>query len=382
VTLRRAGNGSALYPLLVDRVLGVRRSVLDEESFSKVMSLERKRTERSRKPFLLMLLELGSALSGDNQTRLFGKIASALLVSSRETDVTGWYKHHCILGIMFTELVIDGRSSILSTMLTRVANSLKDVLTIEQLSQIRISFHLFPEDWDQQLNEARHNLTLYPDVVNRHEAHKFFAAVKRLMDIVGSAIALILCAPVFAAVALAIKMSSKGPVVFKQRRVGQHGELFTFLKFRSMYVDSNSTIHKEYVKNLIAGHAAYQPTKDNGHGVYKLTRDPRITTIGAFLRRTSLDELPQLLNVLRGEMSLVGPRPPVPYEVESYEIWHRRRLLEAKPGITGLWQVSGRNRLRFDDMVRLDLAYARSWSPWLDIKILIRTPLAVCEGGH
>jgi lipopolysaccharide/colanic/teichoic acid biosynthesis glycosyltransferase len=119
----------------------------------------------------------------------------------------------------------------------------------------------------------------------------------------------------------------------------------------------------------------------NDQGVYKLTKDSRITPVGAFLRKTSMDELPQFLNVLKGEMSLVGPRPPIPYEVEAYDIWHRRRLLEAKPGITGLWQVCGRSRVNFDDMVRLDLQYARTWSLWMDIKILLRTPGAVLLGA-
>ncbi|HWO36283.1 MAG TPA: sugar transferase, partial [Candidatus Acidoferrum sp.] len=142
--------------------------------------------------------------------------------------------------------------------------------------------------------------------------------------------------------------------------------------------------HKEYVQKLIAGKADKQPSNGNGGGVYKLTKDPRITRVGCFLRKTSLDELPQFINVLKGDMSLVGPRPPVPYEVEAYDIWHRRRLLEAKPGITGLWQVSGRSRVKFDDMVRLDLHYARTWSPWTDMKILWRTPGAVVlgDGAH
>ena len=153
-----------------------------------------------------------------------------------------------------------------------------------------------------------------------------------------------------------------------------------FLKFRSMYVDNDADVHKKYVQQLIAGKAEKQPSNGNGQGVYKLTKDSRITSVGAFLRKTSLDELPQFFNVLKGEMSLVGPRPPVPYEVEAYDIWHRRRLLEAKPGITGLWQVSGRSRVKFDDMVRLDLQYARNWSPWMDVKILVRTPGAVLLG--
>ncbi len=204
------------------------------------------------------------------------------------------------------------------------------------------------------------------------------------MDVTGSLVALLIFAPLLLVIAFAVKLTSKGPILFRQRRVGQHGEPFVFLKFRSMYVGNNASIHQEYVKKLIAGKAEKHPSNGNGAGVYKLTKDPRVTPIGAFLRKTSLDELPQFFNVLRGDMSLVGPRPPVPYEVEAYDVWHRCRLLEAKPGITGLWQVNGRSRVKFDDMVRLDLQYARTWSPWMDIKILLRTPGAVVlgEGAH
>jgi lipopolysaccharide/colanic/teichoic acid biosynthesis glycosyltransferase len=191
--------------------------------------------------------------------------------------------------------------------------------------------------------------------------------------------------PLFLVIAVAIKMTSEGPVLFRQRRVGQHGSTFVFLKFRSMYVGNDSKVHREYVTKLIAGQAERKPSNGNGNGngngVYKLTDDPRITKVGDFLRRTSLDELPQFFNVLKGEMSLVGPRPPIAYEVEAYDIWHRRRVLEAKPGITGLWQVYGRSRVNFDDMVRLDLRYARTWSPWMDVKILLRTPGAMFGEG-
>jgi len=175
-------------------------------------------------------------------------------------------------------------------------------------------------------------------------------------------------------------LTSRGPILFRQQRIGEHGTAFTFLKFRSMYVNNDASKHKEYVRQLIAGEAA-KHTNGAGEGIFKLTNDPRITPVGNFLRRTSLDELPQFINVLRGDMSLVGPRPPVPYEVEAYATWHRRRLLEAKPGITGLWQVEGRSRVGFDDMVRLDLRYARNCSPWLDLKILVQTPKAVIAGN-
>jgi lipopolysaccharide/colanic/teichoic acid biosynthesis glycosyltransferase len=204
--------------------------------------------------------------------------------------------------------------------------------------------------------------------------------IKRAMDIVGSALMLAICAPIFLTIALAVKFSSKGPILFRQQRVGQYGQHFTFLKFRSMQVNNDHSVHKEFITKFIASEACKQPSNGNGDGVFKLTNDKRVTRVGKFLRRTSLDELPQFLNVLRGEMSLVGPRPPIPYELAAYQTWHRRRVLEVKPGITGLWQVTGRSRVNFDEMVRLDLRYATSWSPTLDFTILIRTPLAVIKG--
>jgi len=356
------------------------RSILSEVAFQKMISVERKRTERSRKPFLLMLLDTGTTHSGPNNGKALGSIVSTLLAATRETDVTGWYKEHSIVGVMFTELVTDEKNSILSTMLIRVTSALRDSLTFEQFNQISISFHLFPDDWAHDLPQSPGNPTLYPDLMKRDNARKLFSGVKRVMDIVGSVLALLINAPVFMAVALAIKLSSKGPVFFRQQRVGQHGKPFTFLKFRSMYVGNDASVHKDYVKQFIAGRAELKPSDGNGNGVYKLTNDSRITPVGSFLRRTSLDELPQFINVLKGEMSLVGPRPALSYEVENYDLWHRRRLLEAKPGITGLWQVNGRSRVKFDEMVRLDLRYARTWSPWLDMKILMRTPRAVLFG--
>jgi exopolysaccharide biosynthesis polyprenyl glycosylphosphotransferase len=204
--------------------------------------------------------------------------------------------------------------------------------------------------------------------------------MKRAMDIVGSVLGLLLFSPVFLAIALAIRLTSKGPVFFRQKRVGQSGEEFIFLKFRTMHVNNDPRVHQEYIKDLIARSARCHPGNGKGKGVYKLTKDSRITRVGRLLRRTSLDELPQLFNVLRGEMSLVGPRPAIAYEVEAYNTWHRRRIFEAKPGITGLWQVNGRSRVDFDEMVRMDLQYARTWSPWMDLKILMRTPTAMLFG--
>jgi lipopolysaccharide/colanic/teichoic acid biosynthesis glycosyltransferase len=205
--------------------------------------------------------------------------------------------------------------------------------------------------------------------------------VKRIIDIVGSVAGLILCLPVLLLIALAIKLTSRGPILFRQVRLGQYGKKFTFLKFRSMYVNSDHKIHEEYVKQLIQGAAGTEQANGNRQKLYKLTADPRITPVGRFLRNTSLDELPQFMNVLSGQMSMVGPRPPVVYEFSRYDLWHKQRLQAVKPGITGLWQVDGRSRVKFDEMVRLDIRYARSWSIWLDISILLRTPRAVFSGN-
>jgi lipopolysaccharide/colanic/teichoic acid biosynthesis glycosyltransferase len=197
--------------------------------------------------------------------------------------------------------------------------------------------------------------------------------VKRAFDLCGSLAGLIITAPILAVVAVLIKLTSRGPVLYRQVRVGKMGHLFTLFKFRTMNTDNNPAVHKKYVQSLICGKA---PAAD---GVYKIVNDPRITRIGSFLRKTSLDELPQLFNVLMGDMSLVGPRPPIPYEVEVYQPWHHTRLF-VKPGITGLWQVSGRNRTSFSEMVMLDIHYTASFSIWNDLKILVKTPLVMVTG--
>ena len=196
---------------------------------------------------------------------------------------------------------------------------------------------------------------------------------KRGFDIVAAAALLLLILPAVLFVAILIKIDSRGPVLFSQTRVGENGRRFRIYKFRTMRPDGDDAVHATYVAALIRGDAAMQD------GMYKLTSDPRVTRLGRALRRSSIDELPQLLNVLRGEMSLVGPRPALPREVELYDRGARRRLA-GKPGITGLWQVSGRTTLSFQEMVDLDVHYLSSWSPMLELKILLRTPAALIFG--
>jgi lipopolysaccharide/colanic/teichoic acid biosynthesis glycosyltransferase len=355
------------------------KGVLSEEAFRRMISVERKRSERSQRPFVLLLIEAGHSQPGDRQGRTMIDTLSALQGTTRETDITGWYTTNSVVGVMFTEIVLDN-NAVLSTILARFGALLRDRLDTDQFSRIKFSFHVFPDDWNSHDTDRPSNPTLYPDLEKRQETNRMGRALKRGMDILGSLLLLALLSPIFLVIAVAIKLTSRGPILFRQQRIGEHGTAFTFLKFRSMYVNNDASQHKEYVRKLIAGQAAKQPAAGTGEGIFKLTNDPRITPVGNFLRRSSLDELPQFLNVLRGDMSLVGPRPPVPYEVDAYATWHRRRLLEAKPGITGLWQIQGRSRVGFDDMVRLDLRYARNCSAWLDLKILVQTPRAVIAG--
>lgn len=352
--------------------------VLDEASFRRMIALERRRTERSRKSVVLVLLDAGRFLTRDRSGKVLSSILSALALSTRDTDVIGWYKNHLVVGVMFTEIEMDNHGAILATMMNRVSETLRNNLSLEKFSQISISLHVFPEDWEHETSPS--NLVLYPDLVHREKAQRAALAIKRLMDIVGSATAIVFFSPLFLLVALLVKLGSKGPILYKQERLGRFGRPFIFLKFRSMYVNNDHKIHREFMKRVINGEHNGE-IEGEEKTVYKMTEDPRITLVGRFLRRSSLDELPQFFNVLRGDMSLVGPRPPIAYECQEYDIWHRRRVLEVKPGITGLWQVKGRSRVRFDDMVRLDLQYTRTWSLWLDIKILIKTPLAVLLGG-
>jgi lipopolysaccharide/colanic/teichoic acid biosynthesis glycosyltransferase len=356
------------------------RVVLDEKSFQRMIAIERKRTERTKEPFLLMLLDSGKHPESETNEAALAAMGTALLQASRETDIVGWYKDGSAIGVMFTGLQISDKNTILSTILNRVKTIFKDELVFNQFTQVSLSFHLFPDDWDQDDAGRPSNPALYPDLMIPGQRRKSLLIVKRVIDIVGSALALLVMAPVFLLIALAIKLTSRGPVFFRQERVGQYGKCFTMLKFRSMYVNNDHRVHKQFVTELINNQVDGCLVNLKEAGVYKLRNDKRVTRIGKLLRRSSLDELPQFLNVLSGEMSLVGPRPALRYELEAYQTWHRRRILEAKPGITGLWQVIGRSRVKFDEMVRMDLRYAMQWSPWLDLKILAMTPLAVIRG--
>jgi lipopolysaccharide/colanic/teichoic acid biosynthesis glycosyltransferase len=380
VALSHQNNAPNADDPLLESAPALKRVPLDEATFRQMIAIERKRTERSKAPFVLMLLEADSDEGSKKARATLDTVTKALLASSRDTDLIGWYQEGVTLGAIFTGLVVTNKRTILETFLAKINATLKEELTEDQFNKLRISFHFFPDDWDHEKPGRASNEALYPDLTRHDKGRRSVLLVKRVIDITGSISMLILCAPLFIAIAMAVKFTSKGPVFFRQRRVGRYGKTFTFLKFRSMFVNNDPTVHKEFVTRLIASQTAGIQQREAGSSVYKLTNDKRITRVGKFLRRTSLDELPQFLNVLAGDMSLVGPRPPIPYELAAYQTWHRRRLLGVKPGITGLWQVISRSTVQFDEMVRLDLRYASTWTPWLDFKILLRTPLAVIKG--
>lgn len=203
--------------------------------------------------------------------------------------------------------------------------------------------------------------------------------LKRFSDLLLAAAASILTFPIWLLAAILIKLDSSGPILFKQERVGMDGRVFLCYKFRTMFSGADENVHREAYSKNIEGDEEANAGDDDKPVFGKVKDDPRITRFGRWLRRTSIDELPQILNVLRGDMSIVGPRPPIPYEVEEYDAWHRKRL-DMKPGITGLWQVSGRNRLTFAEMVKVDLFYIENWSLFLDLKIIFLTLPAVFRG--
>jgi lipopolysaccharide/colanic/teichoic acid biosynthesis glycosyltransferase len=357
-------------------------SFYDERIFQEVLRIERKRSERSGRPFLLMLIDIRNVVHSKNGKLIFREIISQLNTHTRETDIKGWYAHKSVIGITFTELGEHDRDFILERTTQRVRNCLFFIMESRFFHDMEFSLQWYPNDKSE--NEYEPNLLFYPDFIEKAVHRVFSLFFKRIIDIIGSITGLIIFSPLFLIIPILIKLTSRGPMFFKQERLGLFGKKFTFLKFRSMHIDNSDEIHRKFIKNLITEDnvrsAGEGTTTAESNGVYKIQCDPRVTIIGKFLRKTSLDELPQFINVLKGEMSLVGPRPPIPYECDEYKLWHMRRVIEVKPGITGLWQVEGRSSINFDEMVRLDLRYVREWSLWLDIKILLKTPWSVVVG--
>jgi lipopolysaccharide/colanic/teichoic acid biosynthesis glycosyltransferase len=344
------------------------RELLTDDLFTAALTRELKRADRFEESFALLVI----ALTNGKSAATWSELVDILITSKSETDIIGWVEQDAAIGLIrpLVQLEpIDAATALAATLQRELAR----ILSRDNSATCSIRLDVY--------SPQSHALT---PVLRDRKAGAPHASVagrnaqKRVLDILGSVALLAVLAPVFLLISTLIKLTSSGPVFFRQARLGQGARPFTMFKFRTMQVNADEGIHQQYVTEFIqsGAHAAPAPNK-----VFKIVDDPRVTRLGHLLRRSSLDELPQFWNVLRGDMSLVGPRPPLPYEVARYKRWHRRRLFDAKPGITGLWQVTGRSRTTFDEMVRLDLRYATQYSLWTDIKILLATPRAVVSGN-
>lgn len=347
-------------------------TILDESNFKQALSRERKRTERSGMAMALLLIGLPNG-SGKQGMADGAVVANAMSTVTSDLDIVGWWEPASVIGLIVTEIDPADLTNRCDRLESEVRNAVAFHGDAELAQQVSIRVLVYPEP---TISNKESVAPMDPLLYSEHAP--IVQIIKRGMDVVLSALLLILLLPLFALIAVLVKLSSPGPVFFKQTRVGHLMKPFTMYKFRTMYADSDHGVHYHYVSWFITS-SDKGDAKDKA-SFFKLTNDDRITPIGRLLRRTSLDELPQLWNVFIGDMSLVGPRPPLPYELQQYRPWHRRRLLEAMPGITGLWQVVGRSRTTFDEMVRLDLQYARTMSLWSDIKILLATPAAMISG--
>ncbi|MDO9049327.1 MAG: sugar transferase [Methylobacter sp.] len=340
--------------------------------FHEQLRLETLRAQRSKSTLSLILLTLDKETDVEpiNMNEVLGVIRG----KTRDTDISGFVNHKAIC-VLLPDTDETGAKEICAKL-------------VNDNSRFSITTSSYPDHIFESLTK---NGCVRPDAFpfelwdsgDLTGASRFKSLLKRGVDIVGSIIGILIFMPVMLITALAIKVTSPGPVIFSQIRLGKQGTPFTFYKFRSMYVNMDNQIHREYVQDFIKGNHAKINQGDAEKPLFKIKSDPRITRIGKFIRKTSIDELPQFFNVLKGDMSLVGPRPPLPYEAEKYQAWHLRRILEMKPGITGLWQVEGRSKTEWNDSVRLDIRYIRNWSLLFDLKILLRTVKEVlkCRGA-
>jgi lipopolysaccharide/colanic/teichoic acid biosynthesis glycosyltransferase len=310
---------------------------------------------------------------GADPSTAWGQTIQAVSAAKRETDLLGWLESQT-LGVILSD-VRTSDATLARALESRVRRELGRHFDAAAIGSFAIDFLVYPDPQSHEHEGLKPVDPLLQRIQPRRERASVSDAVKRGLDIVGSLALLVLLAPLFVLIAALVKLKSPGPVFFRQVRVGQNRKPFKILKFRTMRANADPAIHQEYVSWFI--NSSSQSAKGATSELFKIADDPRVTPIGRLLRKTSLDELPQLLNVLVGDMSLVGPRPPLFFEVEQYKRWHCRRVVEAKPGVTGLWQVTGRSRTTFDDMVRLDLRYARTRSLRTDLKILLATPAAV-----
>ncbi len=381
-TERRSHQGPGDHALRDDRT-----GLYHEEYFNEILALEKRRCERSRDSVLLMRANLKAFGDVSDRHKMAAHLVHIFSRATRETDIKGWYVSGAVVGIMFTRLMEQGknRKATVQLIINKCSDSLRVSSDLERLSKVHISWQVYPEEFLEATTDPRSGGKSGAGRGETSKKGRLPLWTKRFIDIVGSLTAMILLSPVFLVIAALVKMDSEGPAFFRQERIGLGGRTFVFFKFRSMHVNNDQGIHKAYVTGLIRACRGNRADGEKApRDTYKIKDDPRVTSLGKVLRKTSLDELPQFINVLKGDMSLVGPRPPIPYECQNYDVWHRRRVMEMKPGITGLWQVEGRSALPFDEAVRMDIRYVREWSLWMDLMIIFKTPLVVltCKGAY
>jgi lipopolysaccharide/colanic/teichoic acid biosynthesis glycosyltransferase len=345
---------------------------LPPNDFPASLRREKRRAERSHRPLSIVLYRVNPSPveSGNDE----GVLLELLHETCRATDVIGHVGDEWI-AVLCPDTDTQGMQGFIKKIESAAKGSRFTAVAATYPDRL---FDLLAGG--QMLSPQEHQLVVTE--FDRHGNRGY--CLKRSLDVVGAILGIVFTAPLMIAVATTVALTSKGPVIFRQTRLGMHGRPFVFYKFRSMAVGTDDSVHRDFVSALINGETR-ERSADAGTAtpVYKLRTDPRVTPVGRIIRMTSLDELPQFFNVLKGDMSLVGPRPPLPYEAANYQAWHLRRILSARPGITGLWQVEGRSRVSFNDMVRMDLRYIRQCSLWLDLKILARTVRVVlrCEGA-
>jgi lipopolysaccharide/colanic/teichoic acid biosynthesis glycosyltransferase len=334
---------------------------LPRKYFLSTLQREKRRADRARTPLSIAIFEIAGAPG--TSVMVIRQLLDLLHRNKRETDTIGDLDHQ-----RFAIILPDTSREGLRIFMKRISRHVAAM-------PCSLAIGTYPNDlFDDLLRLHGEVGESHPLFVDSHvEPNRLGSVLKRCIDVVGAFMGLFLLAPIIALVGIGVATSSRGPVIFKQVRLGKGGRPFVFYKFRSMFCDTDDRIHREYVVGLINGLDAETIPGEPSKPWAKLKSDYRITRFGRFIRKTSLDELPQLFNVLIGDLSLVGPRPPLPYEAEKYQSWHLRRILETKPGISGLWQVSAGYEATFDDMVRLDLEYIRNWSLGLDFEILFKT---------
>lgn len=341
------------------------------EAFLNDLHREKRRAERSHSPLSMVLYRIGGA--SIESARQAEQLVELLHREKRVTDFIG-HVGDDMVAVLCPDTDRDGVKGFMQKI-----ESKADALPFAAVAAT------YPDDmFENIVNGMPTDKDLHPFIATEQtDLRDRVYSLKRTLDFLGALLALCLLAPLMLVVAAAVALSSRGPVIFKQTRVGKGGIPFTFYKFRSMRTTGDDAIHRDFVTSLIQSGESGVPAGD-APGAFKIEADPRITPVGRFIRRTSIDELPQLFNVLKGDMSLVGPRPPIPYEAAKYQTWHLRRLLSVRPGMTGIWQVEGRSRVPFNEMVRMDLLYIRSCSLGLDLRILAKTMPVVlsCDGAN